>query len=447
MNNVKIVVTPPGPKAREVLKKDQSLLSPSLGRLYPLVVESGEGCLVRDVDGNTYLDFSSGLVVLNLGHRHPKVVEAIHRQAEKLLHYSYSDFYYPEVVELAQALTKITPGKFAKKVFYGNSGAEAIEAGMKLSRWHTRRQYLIAFLGAFHGRTYGALSLTASKPVQRRHFAPLLPSVQHIPYPYCYRCPMGGGDPDECGDLCLAYLEDQVLKRLVPPEDVAAIVFEPIQGEGGYIVPPKGFFPKLQKIASKHGILLVDDEVQSGIGRTGRWFGIEHWEVEPDVVCVAKGLASGLPIGATIAREELMDWEAGSHASTFGGNPVACASALAVIKAVEEERLLDNATKQGRYILRRLSEMGEKNPLFGEVRGKGLMIGVELVKDQKTKTPAPDEAKALITRCFRQGLVLTTCGVSTIRFTPPLTLTQELAEEGLEVFEAALKEMERESTQ
>jgi len=439
----KIVVRPPGPKARELLSRDEAVISPSYVRFYPLVVESGKGCIIRDVDGNEYIDFNSGLVCLNVGHCHPKVVSAIKEQAERLLHYSNTDFYYEPSVKLAEELCKITPGSFPKKVYFGNSGTEAVEAAIKLCKWHTRRHQFIGFIGAFHGRTLGSLAFTASKPVQRRYFYPMLPGVVHVPYPYCYRCPFRLEYPD-CNYWCVDFIEEFVLEKYLPAEEVAAILAEPIQGEGGYIVPPDGYFQRLWRLADRNGILFIADEVQSGMGRTGRWFAIEHWGVEPDVVCIAKAVASGLPLGATVAKARLMDWEGGSHASTFGGNPVSCAAALAVIDVIREEHLLENAERQGRRIMRRMNELAEEIPLIGNVRGKGLMIGVELVKDGRTKEPAKKEAKEVMMRCWRRGLAIITCGVSTLRIAPPLTISDELVDAGLNILEETLREVEKE---
>ncbi|MEM2280372.1 MAG: acetyl ornithine aminotransferase family protein [Candidatus Bathyarchaeia archaeon] len=439
----KIVVTPPGPKAMELVKKDERLISPSYLRFYPLVVESGEGCIVRDVDGNEYIDFNAGLVCLNVGHRHPKVVEAIKRQCDRFLHYSNTDFYYREVIELAEKLVEITPGNFEKKVFFGNSGAEAVEAAIKLAKWHTRKQLFISFINAFHGRTTGALSFTASKLVQRRYFSPLMPGVTHVPYPYCYRCPFKQTYPD-CRYWCVDFMDEFVLQKYVPPEDVAAILFEPIQGEGGYVVPPPEYFKRLKKLADKYGILLIDDEVQSGVGRTGKWFAIEHWNVEPDIICSAKALASGLPLGATIAKAKIMDWTSGSHASTFGGNPLSCAAASAVIDVIKEERLMENAVRQGTYIMKRLEELKETSEIVGDVRGKGLMIGIELVEDKESKKPAPDKAREVISRSWKRGVAVITCGVSTLRIAPPLNITRELVDAALDIIEDVIKEVERE---
>ena len=439
----KIVVRPPGPKAREILERDEKVISPSYVRFYPLVVESGRGCIIRDVDGNEYIDFNSGLVCMNVGHNHPKVIEALKKQLERFLHYSNTDFYYREVVDLAERLCEITPGKFEKKVYYGNSGTEAVEAAIKLAKWHTRKPRFIGFISAFHGRTTGSLSFTASKPVQRRYFFPLMPGVTHVPYPYCYRCPFKQTFPD-CNYWCIDFIDEYVLQKYVPPEEVAAILFEPIQGEGGYVVPPEGYFQRLKKLADKYGILLIDDEVQAGMGRTGRWFAIEHWEVEPDIICMAKALASGLPLGAIIARAKIMDWEGGSHASTFGGNPLSCVAAMAVIDTIKEQNLLENAARQGNYIMKRLRELAEQSEIIGDVRGKGLMIGVEIVEDKDSKKPAPNLAKEIMMRSWKRGVAIITCGVSTLRIAPPLIITRELVDAALEIVEDTIKEVERE---
>jgi 4-aminobutyrate aminotransferase len=441
----KIVVRPPGPKARELVRKDEALISPSYVRFYPLVVESGEGSIVRDVDGNEYIDFNAGLLCLNVGHNHPRVIQAIKEQCNRFLHYSNTDFYYKEVVDLAEKLNEITPGRFEKKVFFGNSGTEAIEAAIKVSKWHTRKHRFIAYIGAFHGRTLGALSFTASKTVQRRHFFPLLPGVVHVPYPYCYRCPFKLSMPD-CDYWCVHFIDELVLQKYVPPEEVAAIMFEPIQGEGGYVVAPPEYFQRLKKLADKYGLLLIDDEVQTGIARTGKWFAIEHWKIKPDIVCIAKAVASGLPLGATVARAKIMDWEGGSHATTFGGNPVSCAAALAVIDIIREERLLENATKQGSYVLKRLEELREESEILGDVRGKGLMIGAEIVTDEQTRKPGKEEAKEIMLRCWKRGVAIITSGASTLRVAPPLNITGELIDAGLDIVEDVIREVEKEKT-
>jgi len=442
-NYPKIVVTPPGPKARELVKKDEQLISPSYLRFYPLVVDSGNGCIIRDVDGNEYIDFNSGLVCLNVGQNHPKVVEAIKKQCARFLHYSNADFYYNEVVALAEKLTEITPGSFEKKVFFSNSGAEAVETAVKLAKWHTRKQLFISFINSFHGRTIGALSFTASKPVQRSYYSPLMPGVIHVPYPYCYRCPFKQTYPD-CHYWCVDFIDECVMQKYVSQEDTAAIIFEPIQGEGGYIVPPSDYFERLSKLAGRYGLLLIADEVQTGVGRTGKWFSVEHWNVEPDILCSAKALASGLPLGATVAKAKIMDWVSGSHSSTFGGNPVSCVAAMAVIKAIKEEKMLENANKQGTYILKRLEELKAESSIVGDVRGKGLMLGVEIVENKEDKRPAPEKAREVIMRSWKRGVAVITCGISTLRIAPPLNITRELVDSALEIIEDTIKEVETE---
>jgi 4-aminobutyrate aminotransferase len=439
----KIVVTPPGPKAREFVKKDERFISPSYGRFYPLVVESGKGCIIMDVDGNEFIDLNSGLVCLNVGHNHQKVIAAIKNQCDRFLHYSNTDFYYDQVIDLAEQLTEITPGGFDKKVYFGNSGAEAVEGAVKLAKWHTRKQLFIAFIGAFHGRTIGALSFTASKPAQKRYFFPLMPGVTHVPYPYCYRCPFKLTHP-ECHYWCVDFIDEYVLQKYIPPEDTAAILYEPIQGEGGYVVPPPEYPQRLKKLAEKYGLLFIDDEVQSGMGRTGKWFAIEHWNVEPEILCSAKGLASGLPLGATIADAKVMDWGAGSHASTFGGNPLSCAASRAVIEVIKEEKLLENATKQGAHIMKRLEELKEQSEIVGDVRGKGLMIGLEIVENKESKKPASGKVTEIMMRSWKRGVAVITCGASTIRIAPPLVITRELVDSALDIVEDAVKEVEKE---
>jgi 4-aminobutyrate aminotransferase len=443
VNYPKIVARPPGPKAREIVKKDETFISPSYVRFYPLVIDSAEGCIVKDVDGNEYIDFNSGLVCLNVGHRHPKVVSAIKHQCDRFLHYSNTDFYYQEVVDLAQKLTEITPGQFDKKVYFGNSGTEAIEAAVKMAKWHTRKHRFIAFISAFHGRTLGSLSFTASKLAQRRYFFPLLDGVTHVPYPYCYRCPFKLSLP-ECNYWCIDFIDEMVLQKYVPPEEVAGILFESIQGEGGYVVPPSEYFSRLKKLADKYGLLMIDDEVQSGVGRTGKWWAIEHWKIEPDIICIAKSIAAGLPLGATVARAKIMDWEGGSHASTFGGNPLSCVAASAVIDIIKDEKLMDNATKLGSYIMKRLQEFEEKCEILGDVRGKGLMIGAEIVENKKTQKSAKEKAGEIMNRCWKRGVAVITCGASTIRIAPPLNITKELVDASMDIIEDAMKEVEKE---
>ena len=441
MSYPKIKVTPPGPKAQKIVDRDHSLISPSFGRAYPLVVKSGDGCIITDVDGNEYIDMNAGLAVASVGHRHPRVTQAIKEQVDRFIHYSYTDFYYENYVDLGETLHDLLPGSFKKKFYYGNSGAEAVEASIKLSRWHSKRQGILAYIGSFHGRTMGAVSLTASKPAQRRYFSPLVPGVEHVFYPYCYRCPFHLTHPS-CKLFCVHYIDEYLFQKFVPPEEVAMILTEPIQGEGGYVVPPKGYFKELKKLCDQHGILLAADEIQSGIGRTGKWFGIEHYDAVPDIVCMAKGIAAGMPLGVTASRADLMDWTPGSHASTFGGNPVACAAANAVLSVIKEEKLLENARKQGEHALKRLKEMQDDHPMMGDVRGKGLMVGVELVKDKETKKPAKKEAGEVMMNCFRRGVALVTCGVSVIRMMPPLTITRELIDSSIDVFDEVLREVE-----
>jgi len=438
----KIVVRPPGPKARELVRRDEALISSSYVRFYPLAIESGKGCIVRDVDGNEYIDFNSGLLCLNVGHNHPKVVHAIKKQCDKFLHYSNTDFYYSEVVDLAEKLGEIAPGRFEKKVFFGNSGTEAVEAAVKLSKWHTRKHRFLAFIGAFHGRTLGALSFTASKPVQRRHFFPLLPGVIHVPYPYCYRCPFKLSLP-ECDYWCVNFIDELIFQKYVPSEEVAGVLFEPIQGEGGYVVPPPDYFQRLKKLADKYGLLLIDDEVQAGMGRTGKWFAIEHWKVEPDIVCIAKAIASGLPLGATVARARIMDWEGGSHATTFGGNPVSCVAALAVIDVIKEEKLLGSAFTKGNHALKRLEELKEESEILGDVRGKGLMVGAEIVTDKRSKKPGTEEAKEVMLRCWKRGVAVITSGASSLRVAPPLNIPIEQLDAGLDIVEDVIREVEK----
>jgi 4-aminobutyrate aminotransferase len=425
----------PGPKARRMVERDERVTSPSYTRVYPLVVARGEGVMIEDVDGNRFLDFNAGIAVCSTGHCHPRVVEAINRQAANLLHMSGTDFYYPAELELAEKLTQITPGKFAKRVFFTNSGTEAVEAAFKLARYHSKRQNMIAFYGAFHGRTMGAVSLTASKVTHRRGFGPLVPGVIHVPYADC----RGGNHKLSAGGPgTIELIEKTLFRKEVAPDEVAAIFVEPIQGEGGYLVPPPEFHRELRALCDRHGILLVVDEIQSGMGRTGKMCAIEHWGVEPDIVCLAKGIASGLPLGAIVARAELMDWPPGAHASTFGGNPVACAAALETIALLEEE-LMENATRQGNFLLAELAKLKRTQPTIAEVRGKGLMIGFDIVAADGS--PAPEEAERLVQMCFRKGLLLLRCGESAIRICPPLVVTQEHCETALSIMAECLDEM------
>ena len=435
-----IGVTPPGPKAKAWVKRDEASLSQSATRIYPLVVRKARGATVEDVDGNRYVDFTAGIAVTSTGHSHPKVVAAIRKQAALFLHMSGTDFYYPSQIKLAETIGRIAPGKNPKRAFFSNSGAEAVEASFKLARYRTRRPLMIAFQGAFHGRTMGALSLTGSKAVQRRHFSPLVPGVTHVPYPNCYRCPYGLTYPS-CDLHCVTVIRDVYFKSTVPPEDVAAIIVEPIQGEGGVIVPPPEFHPMLAALAKEFGMLYVLDEVQTGMGRTGRMFAAEHWRVEPDIMALGKGIASGLPMGATVARADVMNWEAGSHANTFGGNPVACEATLVTIELLEQS-LVKNAAVVGEYLLSELAKMQARHRLIGDVRGKGLMIGIECVRDRATKEMAVEERNAVVQRCFRKGLLLLGCGQNVIRMVPPLTVTKREADVALNILDGVLHEVE-----
>ena len=437
-----MLLTPlPGPRAREVIARDAQFVSPSYTRGYPLVAKSGRGAIVEDVDGNTFLDFAAGIAVVSTGHCHPRVVGAIQKQAAELIHISCTDFYYQGLVELAERVSAVAPGKEAKKVYFGNSGTEAIEAAIKLARYHTRRDKIIAFHGCFHGRTLGALSLTASKAIQRKGFGALLAGVFHIPYPNSYRCPYGNPSPCTCVESA-TFLEREIFKRMVDPEEVAAIFIEPIQGEGGYVPAPKEFFVELQRICRQYGILLVCDEVQSGMGRTGKWWACDHAGIEPDILCVAKGIASGMPLSATIARASLMDWKPGAHASTFGGNPVSVAAALATMDLLETQ-YIENARRVGGFLLGRISDWPARHRIVGDVRGKGLMIGIEIVRDQKTKERAGDLREAIVDLAFEKGLLLLGAGENTIRIAPPLVIDEEQAAFAAQTLEACIGEVEK----
>jgi 4-aminobutyrate aminotransferase len=429
----------PGPRAKKLIKLDKGYVSPSYTRVYPLVADKGAGLWIHDVDGNIFLDFSAGIATNSTGHCHPQVVKAIQQQAKRLLHMSGTDFYYTPQILLAEKLASLAPGRGTKRVYFGNSGAESVEAAFKLARWHTKRELNIAFFGAFHGRTMGALSLTASKTVQKKNYNPLVPGITHIPYAYCYRCAYNLTYP-KCGLYCVNWVEDTLFRSTVPAEEVAAIFVEPIQGEGGYIVPPPEFHQKLYKIAKKYGILYVVDEVQSGMGRTGKMFAMEHFKVTPDIIAVAKGIASGMPLGAMIAPAKIMNWEAGSHASTFGGNPVSCQAAMATIKLLENN-MMKNAEKQGDRLMQGLVELQKSYECMGDVRGKGLMIAVELVKDRETKKPATAMRPRIIKRAFEMGLLVLGCGENSIRFCPSLSVKAGEVDTCLSIFEEALKKV------
>jgi 4-aminobutyrate aminotransferase len=443
----KLVCTLPGPKARAAVEADSRLISPSYTRSYPLVARSGRGVRITDVDGNEFLDFAAGIAVNSTGHCHPDVVAAIKKQADELLHISGTDFYNEPLTDLAERLSAVAPMRGPHKFFYGNSGTEAIECALKLARYHTGRQQVISFFGAFHGRTMGALSLTGSKPQQKRRFSPMVPGVTHVRFPYTYRGCTGGPQDEEAFALgCARYIEEKLFKTILPPEEVAAVFIEPIQGEGGYVVAPDNFMRELREICTRHGILLVVDEVQCGAGRTGKWWAVEHSGVEPDMVCIAKGIASGMPLGICMTKAEVMDWVPGSHASTFGGNPVSIAAALATMDIIECEAM-GNAARVGAKMLERLNGWKQTHPLVGDVRGRGLMIGIELVKDKATREPATALRNKVETLAFERGLMILGCGETTLRLSPPLIVKEEEAMVALDILEEALTVVESEHEQ
>ncbi len=428
----------PGPLAKKIVADDDRLISPSYTRSYPMVAKRGRGIRVEDVDGNEFLDFAAGIAVNSTGHCHPEVVKAIQDQAAELIHMSGTDFYYDHMTRLAERLSAVAPMAGPHRFYYGNSGAEAVECAMKLARYHTGRQNIISFFGAFHGRTMGALSLTGSKPQQKRRFAPFVPGVHHVRYPYAYRgCSGTPEEQEEFALSCARYIEEKLFKTILPPEEVAAIILEPIQGEGGYVVAPTNFLQEIRRICDRHGILLIVDEVQAGAGRTGKWWSIEHSGVQPDMVCIAKGIASGMPLGICMTRAEVMDWVPGSHASTFGGNPVCIAAALATMDVIEREGL-QNATTVGAKMQERMSGWVAKYPTVGEVRGRGLMIGLEIVKDQKSRTPVGPMRDRIVELAFERGLLFLGCGETSIRLSPPLIVTQQEADIALDVLEECI---------
>lgn len=415
------LVTPlPGPRAKSIVERDHAVTSPSYTRDYPLVAARGEGCMVEDVDGNVFLDMTAGIAVTATGHAHPKVVQVIQEQAAKLLHMSGTDFYYEPMVELAEKLASRAPFPNSARVFFTNSGAESNEGAIKLARYYTKRSLIVAFLGAFHGRTYGAMSLTGSKAVQRSNFGPLLPGVTHIPYGT---------------HASLDYLEQQLFPTMLPPLEVAAIVVEPIQGEGGYIVPEDGFLQRIRDICNRYEILMVVDEVQSGMGRTGRLFAIEHWDIMPDIITTAKGIASGLPLGAILSRPEIMTWQPGSHATTFGGNPVACAAAVATMQLLESG-LMTNATRMGDLLQTGLRRLSQQFPRVSPPRGKGLMVAVDLLDNEGNHDP--QLRNYIVQAAFLRGLLLLGCGKSAIRFCPPLVIDSEQIEIALDILTQVL---------
>jgi len=437
----RLITRLPGPKARNVVERDAKFMSPSFTRDYPLVAKSGRGAMVEDVDGNVFLDFAAGIAVCSTGHCHPNVVSAIQKQAAELIHMSGTDFYYESLPYLAERLGKTLGGSEDKKVFFCNSGTEAIEGAIKLARYATKRDKMIAFYGCFHGRTMGSLSLTASKSTQRKNFGALLSGVEHIPYPYAYRCALGHG-PETCGEEILEQLENQIFKRLFDPTEVAGIIIEPIQGEGGYVPAPKFFLQELQRICRQHGIMLICDEVQSGMGRTGKMWAHEYAGIEPDILCSAKGIASGMPLGAIIARSSVMNWKPGAHGTTFGGNPVCLAAAIATLDLLEGG-LVANAKKIGDYIFAKTADWTKKFRIVGDVRGRGLMIGIEIVRDQRTKERAADLRNAIVDLAFHKGLLILGAGENTLRLSPPLVVDEDQADFAVRTLEECIREEEK----
>jgi 4-aminobutyrate aminotransferase len=437
----KIIVEPPGPKAKRIITRDNKMFSPSLTRTCDLVGYKAEGVYVEDPDGNVFLDFGSGIAVVGVGHRNPEVVSAIQSQLEKLIFVNSLDYYSIPQVEYAEMLLSVTPGEFSKRLFFTNSGSEAIDTAIKIAKWHTRRPYGIGFLNGFHGRTVGAGTFTTTDVSARRGFSPLYPIAHFVPYPYCYRCLFHKEYP-ACELYCLSYLTDILFKKVVPPDEAAFILIEPIQGSGGYIVPPKNFLKTLSEVAKSHGIVLIVDEVQTGFGRTGKMFASEHFGLEPDIITVSKAMAHGLPAGAAIANADIMDWEKGAHEGTLNGSPLVMEAAKAVLGYIEKNGLVENARIQGRYLFNRFVSLKQKYPVIGDVRGLGLMVGIELVEDSK-KTPAIDMRNALIKEAFKQGLLLLGAGESALRIAPPLTINQEEIDMGLGIFEDALKKIVR----
>jgi 4-aminobutyrate aminotransferase len=432
-----IKITPPGENAKKIIDMDNKYIVTST-KLSPIVVKRASGAIVEDVDGNKYLDFTCGAGVTNLGHCPPKVNAAIKEQLESVIHFLGQDFYYESQSKLAKKITELTPGNFEKKVFFCNSGAESVEAAIKLCKWSTGRKRFLSFMGAFHGRTIGAVSMTGSKPVHRDRFMPLMPGVTHVPYAYCYRCPYKQTFP-ECDVWCAKIIEENYFNSFLPPDEVAALFFECVQGEGGYIVPPKEFLVELDSIMKKHGILLVDDEVQAGFGRTGKLFAAEHFGIEPDIMTLAKGMGSGVPIGATVARADLDFGAPGAHSNTYGGNLLSVASVLATLDIFEEENIVDNSNRLGVIIKQRLDELHDKYEIIGDVRGLGMMTATELVKDRKTKEYATKDRNDIVVEAYKRGLILLPCGRSSIRYIPPLNIPEDQLSKGFDILEEAIR--------
>ncbi len=432
----------PGPKAKALIERDHKVISPSYPRGYPFVMDHGKGTEVWDVDGNRFWDFMGGIAVVSTGYAHPKVVKAIQEQAEKFIHIS-SDFYHEKWIQLAEKLNEIAPFEEDALSFMTNSGTEAVETAIKLARYHTKRSNFIGFTGAFHGRTMGAVTFTASKAKYHSGFYPLMNGVTHAPFPNPYRPVLERRKGEGYGEAVVRYIEEDILNQILPPKDVAGILVETIQGEGGYIVPPDDFYPALRKLCDRHGILMILDEVQCGMGRTGKWWAIEHFGVEPDMITAAKGIASGMPLGACIARKSVMDWELGTHGNTYGGNPISCAASLATIDLIGKE-YMQNAAEVGQYAMDALEEIQARHPSIGQVRGKGLMIGVEFVKDRDTKEAAKELTDRVVELAFEHGLLMLSCGKSVIRIAPPLSISKPEIDEGLKIFEEVIGVAEKE---
>jgi 4-aminobutyrate aminotransferase len=431
----------PGPKAQQVIEYDQKYMSPSLFREYPMVAERASGAIVEDPDGNAFLDFAAGIAVCSTGHCHPKVVAAIQKQAAELIHIAGTDFYHRHMPQLAERLVATMPKSHHWKVFFGNSGTEAVEGAIKLARYATKRDKLIAFYGCFHGRTLGSLSLTASKNTQRKNFGTLLGGVEHIPYPYAYRCKLGHTQ-ENCGGEVIELLERQIFDRLFAPEEVAAIIVEPIQGEGGFIPAPLSFLRELQRICNQHGIMLILDEVQAGMGRTGKMWAYDHAGITPDIVLTAKGIASGMPISAFIAKESVMQWKPGAHGTTYGGNPVCVAAALATLDLIEGG-LMGTARRMGDYIFGKINDWPKRFPIVGDVRGKGLMIGIEIVRDQHAKSADKELRNQVVKNAFYKGLLTLESGENSIRVSPPLIIDEEQADCAIGILEEAIRDAQK----
>jgi len=430
-----------GLNAKKVIQEDSEYISGSLVRFFPLVVKKAKGVIITDIDGRKYIDFLSGAAVANTGHNHHKVIGAVMKAMKEMVHSGTLYLYNKSVVELAKKLNEVIPGKFKKKIFFGLSGSDAIDASLKMVRWYSRRPRTLSFIGSYHGMTMGALSLSGFSPGMFKGFMPLLPGIVHLPYPFCYRCPFKQKYPS-CKIYCLDYIEKNILGTYCPPEDVSAVYVEPIQGDAGVIVPPREYLPRLQNLCKKYGILLVVDEIQTGFGRTGKMFASEHWDIEPDVMVLGKAIASGFPLSAVVARAEIMNWPSSTHVITCGGEAMICEAAMATIDVLLEEKLIENAAKVGEYLKDGFNDLSKTHEMIGDVRGKGLMIGVDIVKNRETKEPDGKTAHKICFRCWELGLVMMYFGRSTLRITPPLCLTREEADKALEIIDCAMRDVE-----